>query len=245
MLYSLYQHVVFIPIYNTLIFLMDIIPWGDAGIAVILVTIIVRLILFPLSKKAVVTQLRMKEVEPELNELKTKYKDDKQLQARKVMEIYKEKGINPLSSIFLLFIQLPIIIGLYNVFQAGLPTVNTAILYSFVQPPTVNLFFLGILDVSKFSWAMTLIAAFSQFVQIHFSSASKVTPLVKGEKPTFQQELGRSMAFQMKFIFPVVLCFMAFKLHLSTAVTLYWTVTNLFTLGQELVIRRQIKTPKA
>ena len=111
---------------------MDVFPWIDAGIAVIILTIIVRLILFPLSKKAIVTQVRMKEIEPELNRLKQTV-PDKQQQALKVMDLYKEKGVNPFSSFLVLFIQLPVIYALYSIFiKSGLPVVKTALLYSFV-----------------------------------------------------------------------------------------------------------------
>ena len=88
----LYHLFIFNPLYNALIYLMDVFPWIDAGFAVIILTIIVRLILFPLSKKAIVTQVRMKEIEPELNRLKQTV-TDKQQQALKVMALYKEKGV--------------------------------------------------------------------------------------------------------------------------------------------------------
>src|SRR5690606_5202936 len=114
---TLYQ-----PLYNGLIFLIDVIPYRDAGLAVVLLTIAVKLILFPLSKKAVRTQLILKQVQPELDSLKEKHKDDKQAQAQAMMGLYKEKGINPFSSFFLILIQLPIILTLYRIFVgSGLP----------------------------------------------------------------------------------------------------------------------------
>src|SRR3989344_9437862 len=121
----LYNSFIFNPLYNGLIFLMDILPWIDAGVAVVLFTIIIRTVLFPLSKKAIVTQVRMKELEPELNRIKQSMKDDRQGQALKIMALYKEKNISPFSSFFVLLIQLPIIFALYSIFlNSGLPVVN-------------------------------------------------------------------------------------------------------------------------
>src|SRR3990167_7650691 len=113
---SFYNTIIFNPLYNGLIYLMDILPWVDAGIVVIIFTIIIRLILFPLSKKAIVTQVRMKELEPEINRLKQMMKDDRQGQALKMMALYKEKKISPFSSFLVLLVQLPIIWALYSIF---------------------------------------------------------------------------------------------------------------------------------
>ena len=104
----MYNTFIFKPLYNGLVGLMDLLPWIDVGIAVILFTIIVRLIIFPLSKNALLTQVRMKEVEPEANKIKAEYANDRQKQGLKVMELYKSKGIKPFSGVLLLIIQLPI-----------------------------------------------------------------------------------------------------------------------------------------
>jgi YidC/Oxa1 family membrane protein insertase len=152
---------------------MDVFPWMDAGIAVIIFTILVRLVLFPLSKKAIVTQVRMKQLEPQLRHIRESMKDDKQGQALKTMALYKEKGVSPFSSFFVLLIQLPIIYALYAIFmRSGLPVVNETLLYSFIQVPTINMHFLGLLDISKSSVFMAVIAAASQFLQLHFSLAA-------------------------------------------------------------------------
>ena len=104
------------PLYNGLIFLIGVLPRADIGIVVVLFTCIVKLILFPLSKKSVLTQIRMKEIQPELDAIKEKHKENKQEQALKVMALYKERKINPFSGILLIFIQIPIIFALYFVF---------------------------------------------------------------------------------------------------------------------------------
>src|ERR1035437_6305577 len=107
---SLFTAVFYQPIYNVLVFLMTLLPWADAGIIIILITIIVRLILFPLSQKSIRTQLKMREIGPELEALKVKYANDKQEQAKQTMNFYKQKGINPFSGFLAILIQFPIII---------------------------------------------------------------------------------------------------------------------------------------
>ena len=232
----LYHLLVFDPLYNGLIFLFDVLPWSDAGVAVSIFTIIVRLILFPLSKKAIVTQVRMKEREPELNELK-KSVTDKQQQALKVMELYKKRGVNPFSSFFLLLLQLPIIYALYSIFiKSGLPLVNKDILYVFVVEPTINMNFLGLVNVAEKSVLFALLAAVAQYLQLHFSLAGRAS-IAKSDNPSM--DMAQNMTKNMKYVFPVGVFLISYKI--SAVVAIYWTVSSLFTLGQELVVRRHLK----
>lgn len=239
----IYHTIIFQPMYNGLVSLINIVPWADAGLAIIIFTLIVKLILFPLSKKSVQTQLSMKKYQPELDTLKEKYKNDKQEQARQTMQFYKEKGIRPFAGVLLLFIQLPIIIALYRVFLTpGLPTINITLLYSFVHAPAfVNVHFLNILDISHKNIWLALLAGISTFFQVRFSMPAQPprAPLAPGAKPSFQDDFARSMSVQMKYIFPVLAFFISWSI--SGAIALYWITSNLFTIGQELVIRRSFK----
>jgi YidC/Oxa1 family membrane protein insertase len=100
MISSVFNTVLYIPLYNAFIGFIDVFPWMDAGIVVILFTLLIKLILFPLSQKSVRSQIEMKKIQPEIDEIKLKYKDNKQEQALKTMALYKEKGVNPFSGIF-------------------------------------------------------------------------------------------------------------------------------------------------
>lgn len=95
----LFNTFIYEPLYNGLIFLMDIFPFMDAGLSIILFTIIIKIIIFPLSKKAVVTQLKMKKLEPALNKIKEQNKDP-QKQGEAVLRFYKENGVNPFFKFF-------------------------------------------------------------------------------------------------------------------------------------------------
>lgn len=233
---QLFTLVFYQPLYNGLIFLMDLIPWADAGIIVILFTFIVKLVLFPLSRSAVKTQVLMKKSEPEINAIKEKYKDDKQEQARKVMALYKEKKINPFSSIILVLIQLPIVIALYRIFWASsLPSVSQELLYSFVNvPASISMNFLGILDISQRSLILAILAGVSAYFQARFSMP-KLPP--KKETPSFKDDLARSMSLQAKYLLPFFIFFISYTV--SGAVALYLITSNIFTIGQEIVIKRR------
>ncbi len=235
MISNIYHFIIFNPLYNGLIFLFDTFPWVDAGFAVIIFTIIVRLILFPLSKKSIVTQVRMKEIEPEINRLRQTI-TDKQQQALKIMELYKEKKVNPFSSIFLLIIQLPIIYSLYYIFvRSGLPTVDSSILYSFVIVPNINMHFLGIFDMSVGSVFLSICAAISQFFQLQYSFANTTTQNTSNPSVNAAQDVMKNM----KYVFPVIVFLISYKI--SSVVAIYWAISSLFTLGQELVVRRHIR----
>ncbi|OHB00076.1 MAG: hypothetical protein A3E93_01975 [Candidatus Zambryskibacteria bacterium RIFCSPHIGHO2_12_FULL_43_12b] len=232
-----FHTVFFQPLYNGFIFLMDVLPFFDAGVIIILFTIIIKFVLYPLSKKAVVAQIEMKSIEPDLKAIKEKYKEDKQEQAKRTMALYKEKKINPFASIFVILIQLPIVFALYFVFiKTGLPEVNTDLLYSFVQrPETININFLGILDITEKSIILALLAGISSFFQIRFAvPAHKDT----GEK-TFQNDLAKSLNVQMRYVFPVITVLISYQI--SGVVALYWVTSNVFAMIQERVLRKQKK----
>ncbi|MFA6338528.1 MAG: YidC/Oxa1 family membrane protein insertase [Candidatus Paceibacterota bacterium] len=227
------------PLYNGLIFLLYILPsWADVGIAIVLFTCLVKLALFPLSQKSIKTQIKMKEVEPEMAAIKEKFKDNKEEQARQMMEIYKNKKINPFSGILVLFLQIPIILALYFIFfQGGLPIIDSGMLYNFIpKPEFVNMNFLGILDVSKKSAILAFLAGITQYMQARLMPSPQKKP---GVESTFQDDLARSMNLQMKYVFPVIIFMIAW--NISGAVALYWATSNLFMVGQELYVRRKFK----
>jgi YidC/Oxa1 family membrane protein insertase len=226
------------PLYNGLIFLMSIAPWADAGFVIIVFTIPVRLALYPLSKRSIETQLKMRQAEGDIARIKSTFTDKAQ-QAAKIMEFYKTKGLNPLSGFVLVVIQIPIIFALYRIFlHSGLPLIDTTLLYSFVHAPqTVSMHFLGLLDLSAKSYTLAFITAVSQFFQVRFSMPAAKP---QGASDTFKDNLARSMNVQMRYLFPIMAFFIVY--NLSSTIALYWTTNNLCALAQEWYIRR--KFPK-
>lgn len=159
----MYHQFIFLPLYNGLVAIMDFLPWVDVGIAVIIFTVIVKLILFPLSKSALLTQVKMKQVAPEAEQIKVQYATDRQTQALKVMELYKSRGIKPFSGILLLFIQLPILLALISVFYKIIPDIHPEFLYSFISVPVVKTHFLGLIDLTHKSFVLSLLTAVLQY----------------------------------------------------------------------------------
>ncbi|MEA2715535.1 MAG: YidC/Oxa1 family rane protein insertase, partial [Candidatus Parcubacteria bacterium] len=241
---------IFLPLYNGLVGIMDLIPAIDVGIAVILFTIVIRLILFPLSKSSLLTQVRMKEIEPEAIKIRAQYANDKQTQAQKIMELYREKKVKPFSGILLLFIQLPILIALISVFYKITPTIHPELLYSFIHLPQVKTTLLG-LDLTQKSLILSLITGIIQFFQLHFSLATRqqksisANAVKSGAKLDMSAQLANTMSTQMKFMLPILAFVTTYWIiparfpQAASVIAIYWSVGALFTLGQELYIRKK------
>ncbi len=245
----MYHEFIFVPLYNGLVGLMDLLPWIDVGIAVILFTIIVRLIIFPLSKNALLTQVRMKEVEPEANKIKAEYAKDRKTQGLKIMELYRSKNIKPFSGVLLIIVQLPILLALISVFYKIIPSIDPTLLYSFVHVPDPKPFLLG-LDLTKPNLILSAITAIIQFFQMHYSLASRQHRAMVAQNggkvgADFSSNMANTMNTQMKFMLPLIAFASTYWLiparfpQAASIIAIYWSVSSLFTLGQELYIRKK------
>jgi YidC/Oxa1 family membrane protein insertase len=236
-----FTEILYKPLYNSLVGLIDIIPGGDIGLAVIILTLIVKFILFPLSAAAIRTKIQMKEVEGDLKEIKEKYKNDREQQGRKMLELYREKKINPFAGILVIFIQIPVIITLFLVFKSGFPEINPELLYSFIpQPDSVGTNFLGFIDLAKNkNLLVALLVGVSQYYQMKvvLSDSNKKQDDKKPQTPA--EEMMKMMNFQMKFIMPIITSVISFSL--ITVVGIYWFVANIFAIGQEIYTKKKLK----
>jgi YidC/Oxa1 family membrane protein insertase len=240
-MFSTIWHTIFFdPVYNTLVFFIDIFPKGDVGLAMIATILVVKMILLPLSIRAVQTQKVMKEIEPKLKEIKEKYKEDKQKQAEAMMGIYREAGMNPFASIFLIFLQIPIIVALYlSVYSGGgvaLPEINTSLLYSFIASPAdATMIFLGMIDITGRSILLALGAGVTQYFHIQLTMP-KLPPKDPKAEPSMKDDFMRNMQLQMRYLMPIFIFFIAYTI--SAAIALYFLVSNLVTIAQEYFIRK-------
>jgi YidC/Oxa1 family membrane protein insertase len=242
MIGSVFHAVIYNPLYNGLVFLVDLIPNHDVGVAIIVLTIVVRFILFPLSKRAVQAQLAMKQIAPEVEELKQKYKDNREEQSKAIFALYKERGIHPFAGFMLVLLQFPILIGLYWVFaRGGLPTVNATELYSFVHmPAAVNMEFLGLVNMASHSLPLALLAAGTQYVYTRLSMGA---PALKDPSPvesSLSGDLAKSFDLQARYILPLMIGAIAFSI--VAAAPLYWTTSNLFMILQEYLSGKRFNT---
>ena len=241
---SLWNSVFYQPIYNALIFIINNITFGDVGFAIILVTIIVKLFLSPLTAKSIRSQVLMKKMEPEMKQIKKDF-PDKEEQAKKTFELYKKYKTNPFSGCLVILIQLPIIFALYYVFYNGI-SIKEDLVYSFIQVPTImHTNFLGLLEMGSKSIFLGVLAGVTQFIQGYLSSPAKPKKVeivrekeITNEPKAFQDQLSDSMQMNVRYILPVFVGFIAWKI--SAAVALYWIVSNIFTIVQEWYIRRQL-----
>ena len=231
---TLFNEIFYRPLANALIFLTGFVPGHDVGIAIILLTLLVRLILFPFSHRSLFTQLKMKELEPEIAKIKEETKNRAEEQGRRMMELYRRHGVSPFSGCLTLLVQLPILIALYQVFLYGIDF-NAIQLYSFLaRPEFIQMKFFGILNLAERSWPLALVAAGSQFLQMKLAMPS----LPKGGA-SMREEFSRALAIQTRYILPAVVFYVSFRF--PAALALYWTASNVFGILHEAWVRRQAK----
>lgn len=238
---TLYNELLYKPLFNALIEIYNVLPVADMGLAIICLTVLIRLLLYPLSKKTVVSQMALKELQPQILEIQRKHKDNKQEQAKATMALYQEKKINPFSGCLPILIQLPILIALYRVFLGGFDPANFKELYSFVSRPSfVNPLFLGLINLSQPNLIFAVLAGVSQFFQTRMVIPAKPagTPFGgtgAGDKGAFSQMLNQ----QMLYFMPILTAFIA--MSLPAALALYWTITNMFSIGQQYIFTKYAK----
>lgn len=237
MISTLFHAVFYNPIYNALTALIALIPGGDVGIAVILLTIVIRLILVPFSISAARTQRAMKFLEPKIKEVKEKYKDNKEKEALETLALYREAKINPFASILTIFIQIPVLLALYWVFlHEPFSTIDVARIYSFTPVPQhISLQFLGLISVMGKSIVLAVVAGITQFFQAYMSLAGTMKPsTTTGMQGDFQKVMG----LQLKYVFPFLIATISYTT--SGAIALYFITTNLAGMVQELHLRRRV-----
>jgi YidC/Oxa1 family membrane protein insertase len=241
-MHSLWYLICYQPILNSLVFSIDKITFGDVGFAIIFITILIKLILSPLTAKSIRSQILMKRMEPELKLIKKEF-PNKEEQARKTFELYKKYKTNPFSGCLVLLIQIPFIIGLYYVFYKGL-SIDASSVYSFINIPTnINFNFLGLIDLQGKSIVLAVLAGIAQFLQGYLASPVKPKIEIIKEKDieetnTFQDQLSSSMQTNIKYFLPIMIVF--FSYTISAAVALYWFVSTMFTVAQEWYMRKKL-----
>jgi len=231
---AIFNVLLYQPLLNLLILFYAYLPGHDFGVAIIVLTLFIRSLLYPLMAQSIRSQKVLSEIQPKIQELQKKYKDDKEKQMKEMMALYKEAKINPLGSFLPLLIQFPILIALYQVFWKGFQPSSMSSLYSFVpNPGAIDPAFLGLINLSEASIVLAFIAGIAQFVQ-----SKMMIPAVKGPKSSSQ--ISDRMQNQMLYILPIFTVFILWKL--PAAIGLYWVVTSLFSIAQQYFILK--KSPK-
>jgi YidC/Oxa1 family membrane protein insertase len=231
-LVSLFNVVLYKPLFNALIFLYTYIPGNDFGVAIIILTIIIRFLLYPLSVKAINSQKALQKLQPKIQEMQKKYKDDKEKQAKEMLVIYKTEKINPFSGFILTIIQLPILIALYTVFWHGLDPKELINLYGFMpNPEHINSLFLNLIDLSKPHIFFAILAGIIQYFQTKMLLPKAVSSSDK------TNAINNMMQKQMTYFFPFLTIIILFSL--PSALGLYWTISGIFSIIQQYSILKK------
>ena len=232
----LYNLLLYEPILNFFVFLSNVLPGHDAGLVIIVITLLVRLLLYPLYKKQVEAQKSMTDLQPKIALIKEKYKDDREKQAKETMKLYKDNKVNPLSSCLPVLVQFPLFIAVYQVLRDGLTKPESLdALYGFIsRPEMINPFFFGLIDLSKPNVILAVAAGLAQFWQIKMLSTTK--PAIKSEGSKDESTMA-TMNKQMMYIMPVMIVF--FGLTLPSGLSLYWFVGTLFMIAQQYIAFRK------
>lgn len=226
-LITFFNTVLYQPLLNILLFLSAHLPAHDFGLAIIILTLVIKLILSPFSLKAIRSQIALQEIQPKIKEIQKKYKEDITSQSRAILDLYQKEKINPFSSFFLLFLQLPILIALYLVFLNGLKGYQ-------------NLFFLGLINLGQPNLFLSLLAGVFQFIQSKISLFSQINQNRDSIKSSQKTDASQIIQNQMTYLFPIFTVFIVWQL--GAALGLYWITSSLFSIGEQwFVIKSRVK----
>lgn len=227
------------PIYNVFMFLVGHMPDGDAGLAIIAMTLVMRFVLYPVFTSSIRTQMGMQAMQPELDTMSERYKDDKEALARERMALLKKYKVNPFAGIVALILQLTLLIALYfAMFREGFPAVDHALLYSFVQAPvTISTNFFGLLDLLvPHHIILALLVGGSQYLAIRLTLMRTPAPQGASKDKLAAHQMQQQM---MRYFMPALMA--VFSYFFAGAVGLYFLTSNVVSLGQEILVRRQFK----
>jgi YidC/Oxa1 family membrane protein insertase len=253
MIGNLFNLILCNPLFNALVLIYDYIPGHDFGIAIIILTIGVRILLYPLMAQSIKSQKVLSELQPKIQELQKKYENDKTKQSQALMELYKTEKFNPFGGCLPLLAQFPILLALYRVFSGGFHQEQLKLLYSFVpNPGSINQTFLGIIDLSKGTTFSADGGVHYLIPNIVLVGLAGVTQLIQAKMmvPKNQKAKGdgdkagqfsQVMQKQMMYMLPLFTVFILWKL--PAALALYWTVGNIFSIIQQYAIYKANNPP--
>lgn len=214
---NLFNTILFDPLLKTLVFFYQ--HFHDMGLAIILLTIIVRFVLLPFFYKGAKDQAIMQRLAPRIKEIQKTHKDNLSNQTQELMKLYKEHRVNPMSSLLLLIVQLPILIALYQVFLHGLKNI------------TVSHLFLNFIDLSKPNILIIILATIAAFYQ----GVLSLPKIDKSKAPSPTDKMTRQMALMSPMFTVIILLF------LPSALGLYILIGTIFSVVQQLFINKSLK----
>lgn len=230
---NIFHQILVQPLVNILIWFYNVIPGQDMGLAIIALTVLIRILLLPSFQKSLRSQKELQQLQPKLNEIKEKYKGNQEAQSKAVLELYKEHKINPFSSCLPLLLQLPILFALFAVFRASLQGDFVKDLYPFVaNPGEIHTKFFGLVELTKPNITFAVLAGIFQFIQ---------SKMMMPKNTAATDRTAKLMSAQFTYFMPALTVIIS--LSLPAGLSLYWIVTTLFAIGQQYyIIKRDQKT---
>jgi YidC/Oxa1 family membrane protein insertase len=226
---SLFNEILYKPLFNALIGLYNTVALEDLGLAIIFLTIFIRVVFFPLFHASLRHQRLTQELQPHIKEIQKKHKDNKEAQTKAVLELYAHYKANPLTPIILILVQLPVLFVLFKIFNGGVTQESLSLLYSFVhEPKTIHYTLLGLIDLGEKSFYITALATGLQYLQSKLS----LPPLKPGQELNQAEKIGRNMVY----IGPVITAVVLF--NLPAAIGLYWLTTTIFSIFQQVIVNK-------
>jgi len=236
--------------YNLLIAFTALVPGGYVWVAIVLITVLLRLIFLKPSLDMVKIQHRQKQLQPHVDKLRELHKDDKKTQQQAIMDLYKKEGFNPLAGCLPMIVQLVVLIGFYRIFtRIGLTGgVHTDLLYSFTpRPDSIKTGFLGydlaktVVQLTKggglkgiLAFAFPIVTAGTQLIQSLQARALQPKPA-----PGKQKDFSQALTSQMTFLFPIMAGYISYTLN--AALSIYWITQTVFMIVQQAVVVRRLQ----
>jgi YidC/Oxa1 family membrane protein insertase len=238
---SFFNVILYQPIFNVFVWLYNVIPGHDTGLVILLITILIRLVLYPLTSFSIKAQKSMQDLQPKLEAIKKQYAGDTQKQTQATMELYKNNKVNPFASCLPLLIQLPILIALYMVMRDGLASTNLdKALYSFVaNPGQLNPVSFGFLNLAKSNVILAVLAGAAQFWQAKLM-ITKQPPKNAGSGAK-DESMTAIMNKQMLYFMPIMTVVIGFSL--PAGLTLYWFFSTILTGLQQVFVFKKKNQP--
>jgi YidC/Oxa1 family membrane protein insertase len=230
------------PLFNLLMLLYVYIPGQDLGLAIIGLTLIIRIILFPSYLKTLQAQQSLKKLQPHIDRVKEEFKHDKTQQSQELVKLYQEHKVNPLGGCLPLIIQLPVLYALYRVFTVGLSNESLTHLYTWFPkvPTTINTTFLAFthmpsltVNLAAPNIYLAILAGIVQLVQ------SLMMKQLQPASSPGDGGMAKIINAQMIYFFPIFTVFIAWSL--PAALSLYWVATTFFMVIQQMIILKRIR----
>jgi YidC/Oxa1 family membrane protein insertase len=222
------------PIFNLFVWSYNLV--GDVGVAILLITILFQLLLYPLNNKSIRAQKALSDMQPELEKLKKEHKGDQQKLATETMRLYREHKVNPFGSCLPVLVQIPIFLALFYVFKNAFEQTTFDLLYPFVaNPGSIDPMMFGVFNLAGTSAILALLAGGAQFIQTKMLT-TKRPPVIAGEGAR-DESMAAMMNKQMLYMMPILTVIIG--LQFPAGVVLYWFFRTVLAALQQWILFRK------